>query len=68
MNQELKPCPFCGYPIRHTHGDAYVTKLSFFKCDKCGAVVSFDDPIANWGAMHGDDTPAFLLWNARAKA
>lgn len=36
-----------------------------FKCDNCGAVISFDDPVCNTGALNNDDTPAIRAFNTR---
>lgn len=41
---ELKPCPFCGGKIKRVIG---FRGLNFFKCSKCGAVVSFDNDYYN---------------------
>ena len=64
---ELKPCPFCKGRIRLTHGDVVKSKLPIFKCKLCGAVISFDNPICNIGAMHDDDSPSILAYNTRAE-
>lgn len=42
--QELKPCPFCGGKVRRVIG---FMGLNFFKCQKCGAVISFDNDYYN---------------------
>ena len=56
---DLKPCPFCG-------GQPYVKigmmQLRFFKCNHCGAVVSFDSDFTN----RRPDI-AYKLWNRRAE-
>ena len=62
---ELKPCPFCGGTTRLTHGDIIASPIAIFKCRKCGAVVSFDEPVCNAGATNNDDTPAIKAWNNR---
>lgn len=42
----VKPCPFCGGEIKVTHG--YINApFWFFKCKKCGAVISFDNDECN---------------------
>lgn len=41
---ELKPCPFCGGVVTRVIGFG---GLNFFKCRKCGAVVSFDNDYYN---------------------
>lgn len=38
----VKPCPFCGGGIKVTHG-FICAPFWFFKCQKCGAVISFDN-------------------------
>ena len=43
----IKPCPFCGSPVRRVRGFA---GLNFFKCGNtngCGAVMSFDNDYFN---------------------
>lgn len=44
---ELKPCPFCGKPVKRVRG---YNGLNFFKCSNsgvCGAVMSFDNDYYN---------------------
>lgn len=45
---DLKPCPICGGTVTETNGVMGAPFL-FFKCrnTKCGAVVSFDNIVAN---------------------
>lgn len=68
MNNAILPCPFCGGKIE-THVALELPDNSFspllFCCHHCGAMVSFDDKLANVGRMHGDDSPAIKLWNTR---
>ncbi len=54
---ELKPCPFCGGAAKRTIG---FMGLNFFKCNKCGAVVSFDNDYYN---THKN--AAIEAWNRR---
>ena len=54
----LAPCPFCKGEVRRVIG---VMGLNFFKCRKCGAVVSFDNDYFN---AHPNE--ARLAWNTRA--
>lgn len=54
---ELKPCPFCGGEVVRVRG---FMALNFFKCKKCGAVVSFDNDYYN---NHPDE--AVKAWNCR---
>ena len=42
----VKNCPFCGGKVRATHG-LINAPWYFFKCRKCGAVVSFDNDECN---------------------
>jgi Lar family restriction alleviation protein len=44
MQNELKPCPFCGGKVKRIIG---YKGLNFFKCIKCGAVMSFDNDYYN---------------------
>lgn len=37
--EKLKPCPFCKGKINLIHGFRNIT---FFKCEKCKAIISFD--------------------------
>ena len=65
---KLLPCPFCGGEIEaHVALDLPDNSLSplLFCCHHCGAMVSFNDKLANVGRMHGDDSPAIKLWNTR---
>lgn len=57
-NTELLPCPFCGGNVRRVIG---IMGLNFFKCRKCGAVVSFDNDYYN---LHKNE--AIKAWNTRA--
>lgn len=43
---KTSPCPFCGGQIKITHGHI-CAPFWFFKCKKCGAVVSFDNDECN---------------------
>lgn len=43
---KIKSCPFCGGEIRVTHG-YIMAPFWFFKCKKCGAVISFDNDECN---------------------
>lgn len=54
----LVPCPFCKGEVRRVIG---FDGLNFFKCKKCGAVVSFDNDYYN---THKND--AIRAWNTRA--
>ena len=55
---ELLPCPFCKGEVRRVIGFG---GLNFFRCRKCGAVVSFDNDYFN---EHPNE--ACLAWNTRA--
>ena len=54
---ELLPCAFCKGDVRRVIGFG---GLNFFKCRKCGAVVSFDNDYYN---THKNE--AITAWNAR---
>ena len=54
----LVPCAFCKGEVRRVIG---IGGLNFFKCKKCGAVVSFDNDYYN---THKND--AIRAWNTRA--
>ena len=54
----LLPCPFCNGRVRRVIGFG---GLNFFKCKKCGAVVSFDNDYYN---THKN--AAITAWNTRA--
>jgi len=64
--KEILPCPFCGGKAKV---GSYIKGLpvTLIKCKKCSAVVSFNDPMANYGkAINGDDSAALMMWNTRA--
>ena len=54
----LLACPFCTGHVRRVIGFG---GLNFFKCKKCGAVVSFDNDYYN---THKNE--AITAWNTRA--
>ena len=54
---ELKSCSFCGGKVRRV---IELMGLNFFKCKKCGAVVSFDNDYYN---THQNE--AIEAWNRR---
>lgn len=71
---ELEPCPFCG------SGDVVLWKYSkrakalqkavshaptMIRCNGCGAMVSFDDPLVNAADMAGFTSEAVKAWNRR---
>ncbi len=43
---KTSPCPFCGGEVKVTHGMTGVP-FWFFRCKKCGAIVSFDNDECN---------------------
>lgn len=58
---DLKPCPFCGGKVHRVIGFG---GLNFFKCQKFGAVVSFDNDYFNtrkneavraWNRRYGEE-------------
>jgi len=53
----LKPCPFCGGEVKRVRG---FRGLNFFKCKKCGVVVSFDNDFYN-----ENPDKAIEAWNRR---
>lgn len=59
INNQLKPCPFCG-------GKAAIHKgyrgILFIKCIKCGSLTSFDNDICNVTCNKAID-----YWNRRAR-
>lgn len=59
----LKPCLFCGSKVRLTR---YVMPVKMFFCTNqgCGAVVSFNNDLANFetGTHHKE-----LCWNRRVQ-
>ena len=57
----LKPCPFCGSNVQCDHGDTNAPFL-FFRCRRCGAVVSFANEICD-----AEPIKAIGYWNRRMK-
>lgn len=50
MNEiKLKPCPFCGgkVKVKIVKNNFYNEEVYFIKCQKCGAVISFDNHTCN---------------------
>ena len=43
---KTSPCPFCGGEVNITHG-MIGAPFWFFKCQKCGATISFDNDECN---------------------
>ena len=63
MMADLKACPFCGHKFEYM---TLVTGMKMFYCmntQKCGAVVSFDNPACN---MANNDNARIKAWNRRA--
>lgn len=59
---ELKRCPFCGSPVVYM---SLFTDMKMFYCKnhkKCGAVVSFDNPVCN---NSHNDSARIAAWNRR---
>lgn len=63
---KLESCPFCGGEVRQRISNFGVA-LMFFDCDKCGATVSFNEPVCNYAASVGDYTPSVMAFNQRAE-
>lgn len=67
-NLNLLPCPFYGGEVETGFAALRMPfEPLFFSCKGCGARVSFDEPVCNYGMEHGDDTPTRLAWNRRAE-
>lgn len=65
MSKTLKRCPFCGSKVNLMN---LMTPVPMFYCknyEKCGAVVSFDNPKCN---LSSSDEPKIEAWNRRVKA
>lgn len=74
MNDELKPCPFCGEKVAWREYSLFAKRIAIDKglplvpmirCESCGAMVSFDpieDPEPNY-----KKEAAGTLWNTRAE-
>lgn len=63
---EIKPCPFCGNQKIKIHNDYSGSPALMFECEKCGAMVGFENEmcrqlpelaIANWNKRpkNGED-------------
>lgn len=65
MTEQLKPCPFCGSPVRLTtlYGDFMESYPGMFQCTNpdCGARVIFPMTM-NWTKEKEKD-----LWNGRVE-
>lgn len=44
---KTSPCPFCGGEVNIIHGKTGVP-FWFFKCEKCGAITSFNNNECNY--------------------
>lgn len=70
MSKDLKPCPFCGGKTTIASPEiktilSNIPSIPLIKCQKCGAVVSFDNGLCNAGCVHGDWTPVVDAYNTR---
>lgn len=60
--ENIKPCPFCGSEVELMN---LITPVKMFYCknfDKCGAVVSFNNPICD---REAGDRHKIKAWNRR---
>lgn len=63
MNEELKPCPFCGYPVRMVYNSRDNVFKIFHKNAALKMCYCVIDPIMIKGKSLTDATKA---WNRRA--
>ena len=75
MNEELKPCPFCGgtntmkQSVRGTMQHATYHWIHCEDCDAQGPVFDFDKPPEeSWNTRPGEDALREELENMRARA
>lgn len=73
MNDELKPCPFCGGKpkLGHSSGSwGYYAARDWVECSGCGVhATSFEDEIYDWGKRRqvsvDSKSKAAEAWNRR---
>lgn len=51
---KTSPCPFCGGEVNITHG-MRCAPFWFFKCEKCGAITSFNNNECNYNPERAKD-------------
>lgn len=44
MNEELKPCPFCGGEVQGYHERVLSRVINVIRCTRCTCVVTYDPP------------------------
>lgn len=59
--EKIKACPFCGGRVSFMHLAFHMKMFYCLNYEKCGAVVSFDNPAAN-----RSDRWKIRAWNRRA--
>lgn len=60
MEEQLKPCPFCGHEVKIDEDDFYM-----FCCDDCGVGVTFAKVLEDGTATDMNKGESIEAWNRR---
>ncbi len=68
MQNELKPCPFCGGEVRlvHTNHKTLYYRVFQFSCNQCGTTF-FIPQKSNYKSKEDTEIKAIEAWNRRVE-